>query len=337
MDISRASMEFFFTEARVEWTNALNAVRPNLVTNQIAMVVQSRTSTTKHGWLNQIPAMRKWVGDRVVNNLASNSLTISNDKFENTIEITREEFEDDEYMLYKPTFGLMGQQALQNYDRQLVDACLQGNPANAAGNIALWGGDGVGVFSSARVYGANTILNTVTTTFDAAGTALTTAISTITNYLGHSGQPLMCTPKFLMHGPSLYAKVHQAVKTTWAALLAGNGSTYVGVGSDANPANPNFNLVIPVQVPYLTNGYVDLNGNTYATAGSNWFIISEVMGIKAGLVLQERIAPEMQDQRARFDTSDFVFATDKMQWGARERSKAFIGLPHMIYGGFATS
>jgi len=335
MDISRASMEFFSTEARVEWTNALNAVRPNLITNQIAMVVQSRTSTTKHGWLNQIPAMRKWVGDRVVNNLASNSLSISNDKFENTIEITREEFEDDEYMLYKPTFGLMGQQALQNYDRQLVDACLQGNPANAS--PSLWGGDGLPVFGTTRTFGSAVISNTVTTTFDSAGVALTAAISTVTAYLGHAGQPLMCRPKYLLHGPSKYYQVHQAVKTTTSAILSQNGSTYVGGVDEKNPANPNFMIVTPVQSDYLVNGYTDLNGVNYPTAGDCWFIISEVMGIKAGLVLQERIAPEMQDQRARFDTSDFVFATDKMQWGARERSKAFIGLPHMIYGAFATT
>lgn len=330
MDINRANMDFFFTEARVEWTNALNATRPNLITNQIAMVVQSRTSTTKHGWLNQIPAMRKWVGDRVVNNLQTNLLTITNDKFENTIEITREEFEDDEHGLYKPTFGLMGQQALQNYDRQLVDCLLQGTTNK-------WADDVVNFTAAGRTYGGNTIKNYVTTSFDAAGSALTTGITDMTSYLGHNNQPLMVTPKYLIHGPLLYSKVHQAVKATWAALLAANGSTYVGIGDSANPANPNFNLVTPVQVPYLVNGYTDLAGTSYSNAGYYWFLVGEVMGVKAGLVLQERIAPEMQDQRARLDTSDFVFITDKMQWGARERSKAFVGMPHMIYGGFATS
>ena len=62
------------------------------------------------------------------------------------------------------------------------------------------------------------------------------------------------------------------------------------------------------------------------------------MGVRAGLIYQSRLEPEMQDQRAKFDSAaDVVFLSDKLQWGVRMRGKAFIGLPHLIFLGDATA
>jgi phage major head subunit gpT-like protein len=330
MDINRGSaeLEVFFVECRAEWTEAMNAAKENLILNKVAMQVPSKSSSTRHAWLRQLPAMRKWTGDRIINNLQSQTLNITNDKFENTIEITREEFEDDIYDLYKPSFGIMGRQSQATKDRMLVDAFLQGT-------TALWGGDNAAVFGTTRQYGSATISNYATTGFDSAGSVLTGIIKLMRSYLGHAGQPLMVKPVVLLHGPNLYDTVHKAIKNSFTALVTGD-TTITRVGGDI--ANPNANIVELVLTEYLVDGYVDLDANTYSNAGKAFALVGESMGVRAGLVYQSRIEPELQDQRARFDASaDVVFLQDKLQWGVRMRGKAFVGMPHLIHGNFPTS
>lgn len=323
MDINKANMDLFFTEVKTEWQEAFNIAVAEAMMGKVAMQVPSKTAITTHGWLKQIPAMRKWVGDRVVNNVESQPLAVSNVKYEGTTEITREEFEDDQYGLYINIFRNMASSAVLNKDRAVIDALLQGT-------VNTWA-DGVAVFSAAgRTYGANTIKNYVTTAYDAAGTALTTAIADIGGYLGHGGTPLFAKPKYILHGPALRTKVQQSL-STYAALLAANASTYVG----GQIENPNANIVTPIETAWLTDGYVDLNGTTYSNAGKHWFILSEISGIK-GLVYQSRLEPELQDQRAKLD-SEYLFTTDKLQWGTRMRGAGFVSFPHLVYGGFATS
>lgn len=324
MDINKENMSFFFTEAQEAYKEAFNIQTKEEKLLELAMTVNSKTAITKHGWLNQIPAMRKWIGDRQVNNVKTDALTVSNVKFENTLEITREEFEDDQYGLYTPAFRNMGAQAVMTKSRALIDSLLQGT-------TNTWT-DGVSVFSaSSRSYdGTNAIKNYVTTTYDAAGTALTTALADMGSYVGHGGTPLFVQPKYILHGPAIRYKVHQSL-STYAALLAANSSTYVG----GQIENPNANALIPIETKWLVNGYKDMDGNAYTNAGTHWFILGEVAGIK-GLVYQSRTEPEMQDQRARLD-SEYLFVTDKFQWGVRMRGAGFVGMPHLVYGGFATS
>lgn len=322
MDINRANMDLFFTQVRTEFTNGLNAKRETLILNKVAMQVPSVTAITTHGWLNQIPSIHKWLGDRQVKNVETKKLAITNGKYENTIEIPREDFEDDQYGLYAHTFNLMGQDAMAMKDRILIDALLQGTTNKWADDVAI--------FSDSRTYGSATIDNYSTTAYDAAGSALAAAYAAMTSYQGHGGVPLMVRPRFILHGPQLRVKVQQSL-STYGALLAADATSYVG----GQIFNPNANLVEPVETPYLIDNYVDMDGNTYTDAGTHYFILGEVAGIK-GLIYQSRIEPEMQDQRARLD-SEFLFNSDKFQWGVRARGAGFIGLPHLVFGGFATT
>jgi hypothetical protein len=98
------------------------------------------------------------------------------------------------------------------------------------------------------------------------------------------------------------------------------------------------NIVELVKTPYFVDNYTDLDGNAHSNAGKVWAVVGEGMGVRAGLIYQSRVEPELQDQRARFDSSsDVVFLQDKLQWGVRMRGAAFIGLPHLICANFPTA
>ncbi len=78
---------------------------------KIATVIKSNSKSNTYGWLGQFPAMRKWVGDRVLNNIKEHAYSIVNDDFEATIEVKRTDIEDDEVGIYTPLFKEMGRSA----------------------------------------------------------------------------------------------------------------------------------------------------------------------------------------------------------------------------------
>lgn len=87
--------------------------------DKIAMVVPSTARDEAYGWLGQFPKLREWIGDRVVNDIQAHGFTIANKKFESTLGISREDFADDRYGVFKPMFAEMGHQAKTHPDEML--------------------------------------------------------------------------------------------------------------------------------------------------------------------------------------------------------------------------
>lgn len=305
MDTNRANLEVLFQNFSVAWSDGFNAEKEKSIYEKIATVVPSTGSSTLHAWLNQIPRMREWLGPRFVNNITSNSITIVNRKFENTIELERTEIEDDQYGLYIPVAGYAGADAAANPDRLLLTALT----ANGT-----WGGDGAAFFGTTRTYGSNTISNYTTSAL--SQTTFETAMITMQSYLGHNDDPLMVEPTILLVGPKLYP-------TAWDILKNPN-SGVVTTGTTADRiagANRNLNSVELVMSKRLTGAYDDY-----------WFLFGQTAGIR-GLVYQDRMKAEFQ--AARMDVNgEFVFKEDKFQMGTRARGEGFLALPHLIYAAY---
>jgi phage major head subunit gpT-like protein len=91
--------------------------------DQIAMTVPSASRDETYGWLGAFPSMREWLGPRNVQNLVANGFTITNRKFEATLEVTRDEISDDRLGIFKPMFAEMGQ-AARRHPEELVFGLL---------------------------------------------------------------------------------------------------------------------------------------------------------------------------------------------------------------------
>ena len=76
---------------------------------QIATVVPSSTAENTYGWLGKMPAMREWIGPRVIHGLKEHGYTIRNKPFEMTIGVDRDDIEDDNLGIYDPMFTNMGE------------------------------------------------------------------------------------------------------------------------------------------------------------------------------------------------------------------------------------
>lgn len=84
-----------FDEAQSDW-------------DKIAMEVKSTGAEETYGWLGRTTKFREWLGDRVIQNLATHAYTIRNKEFENTVEVSRNAIEDDSLGIYKPLIQQMG-------------------------------------------------------------------------------------------------------------------------------------------------------------------------------------------------------------------------------------
>jgi len=90
--------------------------------DKIAMTVPSSGRDETYGWLGQFPQLREWLdGDRVVKELGEHGFTIANRKFESTIEVARDDFDDDKLGIFKPQMTEMGHRARQHPDELIFE------------------------------------------------------------------------------------------------------------------------------------------------------------------------------------------------------------------------
>ena len=76
-------------------------------------------------WLNQIPGMRLWVGERNIKRLEQEAYTLTNQKYEDTVAVEREAIEDDQIGTYKMAVsGMAG--AAEHPDELVFRALKQG-------------------------------------------------------------------------------------------------------------------------------------------------------------------------------------------------------------------
>ena len=87
--------------------------------DKVATLVKSSTAANTYGWLGQFPKLREWIGDRVMKDIAEHAYSITNRKFENTVEVKRESIEDDELGIYSPLFAELGR-AAKSFPDELV-------------------------------------------------------------------------------------------------------------------------------------------------------------------------------------------------------------------------
>jgi len=93
---------------------------------QIATYVPSTSGSEKYGWLGQVPNVREWIGDRVVQNLSEHDYEIQNKDFELTISVKRNHIKDDNLGIYAPLFQEMGSSVAAHPDMLVFGLLKQG-------------------------------------------------------------------------------------------------------------------------------------------------------------------------------------------------------------------
>ena len=92
----------------------------------LAMDVTSTTATEKYPFMNAVPQLREWLGDRIINNLKAQAFAVENKRFESTIAVPATKIEDDQYGIFGPMFTMMGQNSKQHPDKIVYDLWAKG-------------------------------------------------------------------------------------------------------------------------------------------------------------------------------------------------------------------
>ena len=309
MNITAANLDALFKTYQTKFTeaqkNAQQRVTPNdLQPEDIAISFIAGGSSTQHSWLNQLKGIHEWVGQRVIEQLKLGKLTVVNRDFENTVTVSRNEIEDDQYGVYAPLIGMMGADA-ENLWKKLALEALLGNGDWADGNK---------FFCSGRVLkeaegdsAAITITNGVTTAFSKA--AVETAIAAMRGWKLGGGEPAEVRPDVLLVGPSLEG----AAKQVCEADLVSDGTATVSNVSTAK--------ALKVRVsPLIT--------------GNNWFVLGDKNGVKA-VGVQKRKLPQLT--RMDKDTDQEAFMSNNFLYGVHARGEGFLTLPFLAYQGGMSS
>ena len=106
MEITTANLTALFTGFDVIFQRGFE--KPPSYYERIATVVRSASRQTTYPWLGRTTKFREWLGGRVIQALEAHSYTIVNKDFEDTISISRNDIEDDNYGVYEPVIEQLG-------------------------------------------------------------------------------------------------------------------------------------------------------------------------------------------------------------------------------------
>jgi len=300
MLVNRENVTSLFISLKTTFNNAF-AAAPT-VWEKIAMKVPSTTGQNIYAWLSKFPKMQKWVGEKNVKSLEAFKYTVVNDDFEATIEVDRNDINDDNLGIYGPQAQMAGEAAKQLPDEIVIDL------VNKAFTTLCF--DGQYFFDPNHKVGDVNVSNKGTKVLSAASSAaadasLGVARVAMRKFKDSDGRSLNVIPNVLLVGPAL--------ETT--ALKLRNNEFLTGV--DANPYRGLFEVVVDARI----------------TSDTAWYLLDTTKAVKP-FIYQERQAPVFVQQTD--PQSDGVFNLKKFKFGAEARAAGGYGFWQLAYGSDGT-
>jgi phage major head subunit gpT-like protein len=266
---------------------------------KLATVVDSQSDKESYNWLGAVPALREWLDERVPGALRTESYEIENRKYEATIEIDRETFEDDRLGQLKPRIEELAVRAASHPDELIVELLNAGFTSTCY--------DGQYFFDTDHSAGASGSQGNKLT-LALSSTALATAVKQMMGFRDDQGRPLGVTPDTLLVGPDNFFSAREILNSV-SIVVAGNTDVEKPGG---NPLSGMLNLLVS---PFVASG--------------NWYVLATQYPVRP-LLFQWRVKPEFT---AVTDPSDeYVFSTDVFKYGVRSRCGAGYGLWHLAVG-----
>lgn len=263
--------------------------------NKVATQVTSKHGIERYGWIAQSLAMRKWVGPRIARNLSEHKYELENDDWETTIEVDRNQIEDDNLEMYHSLFIPQMAVAAKKMPDVMVADLIVANPIAFDGK-ALFANDHPNY--NATGSGATTYDNLHALALDA--TNFNTVWSTMASIIGEDGRPLGVDGALLMVPPQLRKAGLEVVD----AVTTGGG--------DSNVMRGWANLLV---VP------------EFAANPDAWYVADVSKPIKP-VFYQLRRAAQFVSRDSPTDPK--VFDRKKFTYGADARGAAGVTLPFLI-------
>ncbi|TMP70248.1 head protein [Pseudoalteromonas sp. S1609] len=122
--VTPALLTALFTGFKTEFEQGKSEATPQFT--KIASVIKSTSASNTYGWLGKFPSLAKWIGDRNIQSMKSQAYTITNDDYESTVGVDRNDIEDDNLGVYSPIFKEMGNAAAIHPDEMIFPLLAAG-------------------------------------------------------------------------------------------------------------------------------------------------------------------------------------------------------------------
>jgi phage major head subunit gpT-like protein len=293
MHVTPSSLNSTFIGFNTLYQSGFKSSQP--MASQLAMGVPSAGASNVYAHMAKLLRMRKWVGERDIQNIASFSYQLDNVPYEMTVEVERTKLEDDQIGIYNPLFSEMGAQTGLWMDDLIVQAIKDGDDATLGKTY-----DGVAFFSTAHpIDPAGRVPGTQSNNLTAADlteTTLDAAMVAMAKMQGADGRVLGTRGTHLVVPPQLELKARKLVEAAYNS----SGATNVQSG-----------LLKIVVLPQL------------ADEPGVWYVMDLSRSVKP-FVSQTREAPRFVSKTAL--DSENVFNKDTFVFGAYARGAAGYGL-----------
>lgn len=253
-------------------------------------------------WMGDVPAMREWLGERNLRQLAAYKYQIVVKDWESTIEIDRNYIEDDSLGLFKPKIQDLAL-APRRHIRKLLFELLKNG-------FSSYCYDGQYFFDDDHSEGASGSQSNLGTSALSMST-LQAAIAAMMNFKSDRGEFLEIIPDTLVVPPALVFTAKEIVKATTVVIRGTTDTTA-----------PNYNALADYNIKVIPNPYL--------TDTDDWFLLATNYSMKP-LVLVNRRAPEF-NQQVDPNTSYPLFMQKKFLFGIDGRYEAGYGLWQLAYG-----
>ncbi len=303
MLVNRNNLNLIFKNLEARFNRAL-ADTSDLFWMKVAMRMPSAGAETVHQWLSRFPEMREWIGERTIKALQGFQYTVRNKDFESTIEVDRNDIEDDNLGIYGSQAAMAGESAARLPDQLVADLlnngftskCFDGKAFFASGHPhagvkAGWSN------KSTKALDISTLAK-AKASYGAARIAMMKAKD-------ENGRPIGIKPTHLVVPPDLEDEGRALV--TVDRLEDGK--------------------------PNIYKGSADVVSTARLTSSTAWFLFDLSRSVKP-LIYQERLAPTVE--QLSDPQSERVFMQRKFLFGARARGAGGYGFPQFAHGSDGT-
>jgi phage major head subunit gpT-like protein len=302
MLINKSVLERVFTNLNTIFNKAFKETEGKW--QKIAMKVQSTTGQNDYAWLSRFPAMRKWVGEKNIKSLEASKYTIVNDDYEATVEVDRNDIEDDTLGIYAPQAQMAGKSAKELPDTIVNELFINGHNELCFDGQNFFDADhpsfnAKGEDIQVSNKGAHTLSIDTIAAAKAGYGATRTAMK---QYKDSEGKSLGIKPATLVVGPAQ----EDLAKSLLTAERLEDGKN--------NPYKNSAELLV----------IDDIEGDV-------WYLLDTTQPVKP-IIYQERKAPVFVSQTDM--NSDNVFNRKKYKYGAEARASGGYGFWQMAFANF---
>lgn len=296
MLINKITLQAIFINLKTTFNNAFDATPAQW--QKIAMLVPSTAKSNDYKWLSTFPRMKKWIGDKAIKALAASGYSITNDDWEATVEVERNDIDDDNLGIYAPQAQMAGFSAKQLPDEIVSDL------VNAAFTSSCY--DGQYFIDTDHPVAGGVVSNKGTKKLSIATLAAATASYgaarvAMRKFKDEEGRPLNINPTVLLVPPAL---------EDFARALLTNDRLEDG---KPNPYKGTAELVVDMRL----------------TSDDAWFLLDTSKPVKP-FIYQERKKPVFVQQTD--PEADDVFNRKKFKFGAEARAAGGYGFWQLAYG-----